>query len=169
MHITARNVECSIRADLRIGWEELLGEPVDLKNYVGYLPQLANLRPKTPVLDELDDLLMAVSQQYEETCCTDEKLDELFLEASQLLVLLRVPDSHGHGSDTTASATALNAEVVGKPWEKVGLVCYREGQHTGASIIVKKFVCQRKCKATLSGLKMFGLSGPFTAPAEQRR
>ena len=37
-------------ADLHIGWEELLQEPVDLKNYVGFVPQLADLWPKTPVL-----------------------------------------------------------------------------------------------------------------------
>ena len=41
--------------------------------------------------NELDELLMAASQQYEqssqqyETNCTEEKLDELFLEASHLL------------------------------------------------------------------------------------
>ena len=82
---------------------------------------------------------------YEESSCTDftdEKLDELFLDASQLLVLFRVPD--GHGSNTTASATALNAEVVRKLWGKVGLVCHREGQHSGASIVVKTFCMPKK-------------------------
>ena len=43
------------------------------------------------VLNELDELLMVASQQYEqssqqyETNCTEEKLDEPFLEASHLL------------------------------------------------------------------------------------
>lgn len=120
---------------------------MDLKNYVGYLPLLADLRPKTPALNELDDLLMTVSQQYDESSCTnftDEKVDELLLEASQLLVLFRVPDGQGHGSDTTASATALNAEVFGKPRGKVSFVCHKEGQHPGASIVVKKFCMPKK-------------------------
>ena len=45
------------------------------------------------VSDELDELLTATLQQYEqssqqyETYCTEKKLDELFLEASQLLVI----------------------------------------------------------------------------------
>ena len=78
--------------DLRIGWEELLGEPVDLgsEQYAGFV-----LRRGEPadccVSNELDELLMAASQQYEqssqqyETYCTEEKLDELFLEPSQQL------------------------------------------------------------------------------------
>ena len=78
--------------NLRIGWEELLGEPVDLgsEQYAGFV-----LRRGEPadccVSNELDELLMAASQQYEqssqqyETYCTEEKLDELFLEPSQQL------------------------------------------------------------------------------------
>ena len=71
--------------DLRIGWEELLGESVE--QYAG-LVQKQGHPTDCRVSDEL---LMAASQQYEqssqqyETYCTEEKLDELFLEASQLL------------------------------------------------------------------------------------
>ena len=78
--------------DLRIGWEELLGEPVDVGSelYAGLVQQRGH-PTDCCVSDELDELLMAASQQYEqssqqhETYCTEEKLDELFLEASQLL------------------------------------------------------------------------------------
>ena len=70
--------------DLRIAWEELLGEPVDLGS-----EQYADLFKRPPyrlsrVSDNLDELLVAASPQYEqssqqyETYCTDEKLDELF-------------------------------------------------------------------------------------------
>ena len=74
--------------DLRI---ELLGEPVDLgsEQYAGLVQQRGH-PTDCRVSNELDELLMAVLQQYEqssqqyETNCTEEKLDELFLEASQL-------------------------------------------------------------------------------------
>ena len=72
--------------DLRI---ELLGEPVDLgsEQYAGLVQQRGH-PTDCRVSNELDELLMAASQQYEqasqqyETNCTEEKLDEL---ASQLL------------------------------------------------------------------------------------
>ena len=75
--------------DLRI---ELLGEPVDLdsEQYAGLIQQWGH-PTDCRMLNELDELLMAASQQYEqssqqyETNCTEEKLDELFLEASHLL------------------------------------------------------------------------------------
>ena len=72
-------------SDLRIEWEELLGEPVE--QYAGLVQQRGH--PTDCCVS--DELLMAASQQYEqwlqqyETYCTEEKLDELFLEASQLL------------------------------------------------------------------------------------
>ena len=75
--------------DLRI---ELLGDPVDLgsEQYARLVQQWGH-PTDCRVSNELDELLMAVLQQYEqssqqyETNCTVEKLDELFLEASQLL------------------------------------------------------------------------------------
>lgn len=45
------NIEHPIDADLRIGWEELLRELVDSITYVGFVPQLADLQPETPVWD----------------------------------------------------------------------------------------------------------------------
>ena len=78
--------------DLWIGWEELLGEPVDLgsEQYARLFQQRVHPADGR-VSDELDELLMAASQQYKqssqqyETHCTEGQLDELFLEASQLL------------------------------------------------------------------------------------
>ena len=70
--------------DLQIGQEEVLGEPVE--QYAGHVQQQGHLTD----CRVSDELLMAASQQYEqqsqqyETYCTEEKLDELFLEASQL-------------------------------------------------------------------------------------
>ena len=72
--------------DLRI---ELLGEPVHLgsEQYGGLIQQ----RGHPTDCRVSDKLLMAASQQYEqlsqqyEIYCTEEKLDELFLEASQPL------------------------------------------------------------------------------------
>ena len=68
--------------DLRI---ELLGEPVDLgsKQYAGLVQQRGH-PTDCRASNKLDKLLMAASQQYE-TNCTEEKLEELFLEASHLL------------------------------------------------------------------------------------
>ena len=78
--------------DLRIEWEELLGEPVDLgSEQCAGLVQQRGHPTDCCMSDELDELLMAASQQYEqssqqyETYCTEEKLNELFQEASQLL------------------------------------------------------------------------------------
>ncbi len=71
-------------ADLRIGWEELLGVPFDPKNYVGLV---SLLDPETPHIDEL---LLVASQLYEESVVAtnteliDDGLNELFLEASQV-------------------------------------------------------------------------------------
>ena len=70
-----------------------LGEPVDLgsEQYAGLVQQ----RGHPTDCRVSDELLMAASQQYEQssqqygTYCTEEKLDELFLEASQLLELNR--------------------------------------------------------------------------------
>ena len=73
--------------DLRIGWEEVLGEPVE--QCAGLVQQQGN--PTDCHVS--DELLMAASQQYKqssqqyEAYCTEKKLDELFLEASQLLDL----------------------------------------------------------------------------------
>ena len=78
--------------NLWIGWEEVLWEPVE--QCAGLVQQQGN--PTNCHM--LDELLMAASQQYKqlsqrykqssqqyETYCTEEKLNELFLEASQLL------------------------------------------------------------------------------------
>ena len=50
------DIDRPVSADLRIGWEDLLGEPVDPKDYVG-LSYPENLA--------LDEVLLAASQQYE--------------------------------------------------------------------------------------------------------
>ena len=69
--------------DLRIGWEELIGESVNLDSELyGRFVQQRGHPTDCRVSDEL---LMAASQQYEqcrssiyETYCTDEKSDALF-------------------------------------------------------------------------------------------
>ena len=76
----------------KLDGKNFLGESVDLGSdqYAGLVQQRGH-PTDCCVSDELDKLLMAASQQYEqssqqyETYCTEEKLDELFLEASQLL------------------------------------------------------------------------------------
>ena len=52
--------------NLRIGWEKLLGEPVNLvsERYAG-LVQLRGYPTDCRVSDDLNELLMAASQQYE--------------------------------------------------------------------------------------------------------
>ena len=79
--------DATTHPDLRIWWEELYvyGEPVDLgsKQYAGLVQQQGH-PTNCRMSNELDERLIAELQQYK-TYCTEEKLDELFLKASQLL------------------------------------------------------------------------------------
>ena len=76
----------------KLDGNNILGESVDLgSDQYARLVQQRGHPTNCRVSDELDELLMAASQQHEqssqqyETYCTEGQLDELFLEASQLL------------------------------------------------------------------------------------
>ena len=75
---------------LRIPICELVGKKF-LGSDASSMPDLLNSEAHPTDCRVSDELLMAVSQQYEqllqqyEAYCTEEKFDELFLEASQLL------------------------------------------------------------------------------------
>ena len=99
--------------DLRIGWEEVLGEPVE------QCAELVQQQGNPTDCHVSDELLMAASQQYEqssqqyETYSTEEKLDELFLEASQLL------DVEPHDNSMVVKPSCkqqVDGELLDNPW-----------------------------------------------------
>ena len=112
---------------------------------------------------------MAASQQYEqlsqqyEAYCTEEKLDELFLEAFQLLDIrttfqrFMVKPSGKQQVDVEP----LNNPVVVKPSGKPGF-CQSQSEK-GIQVVKSHAYRRRQCYKTLvHGLKAFGVNGLLT-------